>query len=181
MACRDFQKAAAWPWQNGISDSKEWHSYGIVMAHDFRWFFQLVKIREKKWWNDEWCNRSISVKSSESMLIYIWAYLWHLRGPFPSQSARKSPGRLHRPAVAEEKAAKEAGMDPENYQVRIRIEGKLRFVYSKFRESGVEHLRHWLVVTGTWILLSHKLGIIIPVDKYCSEGLKPPTRVGVGF
>ena len=35
----------------------------------------------------------------------------------------------------------------------------------------------WLVVTGTWLLFSHILGIVIPVDKYVSEGLKPPTRL----
>ena len=35
----------------------------------------------------------------------------------------------------------------------------------------------WLVVTGTWILISHILGIIIPID-YFSEGFKPPTSYG---
>ena len=29
---------------------------------------------------------------------------------------------------------------------------------------------------GTWLLFSHVLGIIIPIDSYFSEGLKPPTR-----
>ena len=33
---------------------------------------------------------------------------------------------------------------------------------------------------GTWILLFHILGIIIPTDWYFSEALKPPTRWKIG-
>ena len=73
----------------------------------------------------------------------ISGHIFDISGPFPIAKCQKIPVFFTDPlwphVVAEEKAAKEAGMDPENYQVCIRIEGNLRFVYSKFCESGVEH------------------------------------------
>ena len=38
----------------------------------------------------------------------------------------------------------------------------------------------WLVVTGTWLLFLHILGIIAPTDSYFSEGVKPPITLFTG-
>ena len=50
-------------------------------------------------------------------------------------------------------------------------------VLSRFCADIISRLtKNRLVVTGTWLLLFHMLGMIIPMDSYFSGVLKPPTR-----
>ena len=49
-------------------------------------------------------------------------------------------------------------------------------IWSGWPQKSVSSEQFWLVVTGI-CLFSHILEIIIPIDSYFSEGLKPPTRI----